>query len=140
MGDRAAIYIEQNDRNDCIAIYAHWSGVNILKELPHALYVARNRYSDISYFNRIIIHNILDSISSKGDDCRAGVDCVPNKDGKIYYCYSLDNPEIIISPDERIVSILDKEWTFEYIINNGDAFINEVDEMFYGWTGNENED
>ena len=114
MGDRASVIIKQNDKQG-IEIYGHWAGNNIVNTLPHALKVAEKRFDDISYFTRIITHNILDDIADKDKETSAGLAiCELNESN-----YDLNNYTVFIDPFEKMVICNNTEFSFEYIMTNG---------------------
>lgn len=129
MGDRSVIYIKQNRNNDAMVIYAHWAGADIASSLKTALRVAKPRVGDISYFNRIIIQNVLNSFANPDKETGAGVEYAANKKGKFNYFICVDNPEIIIDPFEEKVIINDGHdsvFSFDRIINEeNDNFLSD---------------
>ena len=115
MGNRASVIIKQNDKQG-IEIYGHWAGNNIVNTLPHALKVAEERFDDISYFTRIITHNILDDIADKDKETSAGLAiCEWNESNHI----DLNNYTVFIDPFEKMVICNNTEFSFENIITNG---------------------
>lgn len=115
MGDRASVIIKQNDKQG-IEIYGHWAGNNIVNTLPHALKVAEERFDDISYFTRIITHNILDDIADKDKETSAGIEiCELNESNHV----DLNNYAVFIDPFEKMVICNNTEFSFEYIMTNG---------------------
>lgn len=114
MGNRASVIIKQNDKQG-IEIYGHWAGNNIVNTLPHALKVAEERFDDISYFTRIITHNILDDIADKDKETSAGIEiCEWNESN-----HDLNYYTVFIDPFEKIVSCRCYEYSFQDIIDNG---------------------
>lgn len=114
MGNRASVIIKQNDKQG-IEIYGHWAGNNIVNTLPHALKVAEERFDDISYFTRIITHNILDDIADKDKETSAGIEiCELNESN-----HDLNYYTVFIDPFEKMVICNNTEFSFEYIMTNG---------------------
>ena len=114
MGNRASVIIKQNDKQG-IEIYGHWAGNNIVNTLPHALKVAEERFDDISYFTRIITHNILDDIADKDKETSAGIEiCELNESN-----HDLNYYTVFIDPFEKMVTCNNTEFSFEYITTNG---------------------
>lgn len=115
MGDRASVIIKQNDKQG-IEIYGHWAGIDIIKTLSYALQIAEERFDDISYFNRIIIQNILNNIADANKSTSAGIEiCDWNESNH----GDLNNHPVFINPFERIVSCRCYEYDFQDIIDNG---------------------
>ena len=124
MGNRSAIFIKQNERNDCIVIYSHWEGMSIGKSLKHALQIAKSRTDDIDYFNRIIIQNVLNSYADPNSATGAGIGYLPGNDKNEVDIdvYDLDNPGIIVDPYFKTVTTGQHTYSFDQIMGEGMIF------------------
>lgn len=127
MGDRSAIYIIQKS-GQFIEIYSHWDGEDIVKKLPTALSIAKGRWDDLDYFNRILIQNILDSIVSKDTNTGAGIGIRDIETD--FNDRHLDNPAIVVDPKDCIVYQLgqkeNKVYYFDEIVNTPETFLKEI--------------
>jgi hypothetical protein len=58
VGDRAN-FVFVDGAGDCIVLYGHWAGTNMLGRLADAVIAARPRWADESYATRIAISQLI---------------------------------------------------------------------------------
>jgi hypothetical protein len=78
MGDRANVQFAH--RNGTINLYAHWHGPNLAAAVVREMNepIARARWSDPSYFTRIVIHRVLDALADPNSETGFGLGCEPD--------------------------------------------------------------
>lgn len=64
MGDRANIYLIDNDPQHGIYLYTHWGGTELPEDLRLALEFGRERWTDPQYLARIIASRVFEGMNN----------------------------------------------------------------------------
>ena len=101
MGDRANVAIVDADSDHAIVFYTHWRGHTLHNDVYGAIQAAKPRWNDSGYFNRIVLHNLMDASTTPDSDLGAGVSIDTSAMGEY--------PVIVIDPSNQFVGCLSEE-------------------------------
>ncbi len=115
MGDRANVWVRQNEQDTGVYLYTHWEGSSLPFILQEALKRGQSRWYDCAYLTRIVFSEMVkdDLMSETG----YGISAFLN-----------DNEHHIIEVrcDNATVKIADKVWTIqEYVKKTRKSILKE---------------
>lgn len=112
MGDRGNVAIVDANSDSVLVFYAHWAGYNLPELVANAVGIAKPRWSDTQYFNRIVLHNLMNSVTTPDSDAGAGI--------SVGYLRDNGYPIIVVDPSNRFVGCVSEgvfnsiDWSFDW--------------------------
>lgn len=101
MGDRANVAIVDANADHVIVFYTHWGGSKLPNDVHDAIQLAKPRWNDSAYFNRIVLHNLMNAATTPDSDIGAGVSIDTSAMGEY--------PVIVVDPMNHFVGCLSEK-------------------------------